>query len=68
MKKQFGKLSEAEQESWELAYYQMNPHDFDEAMKQANRQSPEIIRLLPKLIESLKKQASDIAQKKKSDE
>ena len=57
MKKQLGKLDKAEQEAIELAYHQMNPHDFDEPRKQAKRHSPEVIRLPSELVESLKKRA-----------
>jgi hypothetical protein len=62
MKKQFGKLSKTEQEAIELDYHQMNPHTFDEPMKQAKRHSPELIRLPPELIVSLKKQAKSTGE------
>ena len=41
MKKQFAKLSKAEQEKVELEYHRMKPKDFDEAMTQAKPNKPE---------------------------
>ena len=41
MKKQFGKLSKAEQEKVELEYHRMKPEDFAEAMAKAKRHKPE---------------------------
>ena len=43
MKKQFAKLSKAEQEKVELQYHQMKPDGFDKAMSQAKRHSPTAI-------------------------
>jgi hypothetical protein len=40
MKKQFAKLSKAEQEKVELRYHQMKPEDFDKVMSRAKRQTP----------------------------
>ena len=42
MKKQFAKLSKAEQEKVELEYHRMKPEDFDEAMAQAKPNKPEV--------------------------
>lgn len=41
MKKQFAKLSKAEQEKVELEYHRMKPEDFDEAMALAKPHKPE---------------------------
>lgn len=41
LKNPFGKLDKSEQEAIELAYHQMNPHDFGEQLKQSERDSPE---------------------------
>ncbi len=54
MKKQFSKLTKAEQEKVELAYHQMKPEDFDELMTNAKRHIPETIRLPKKLVKHLK--------------
>jgi hypothetical protein len=43
MKKQFAKLSKAEQEKVELRYHQMKPEDFDKVMSRAKRQTPATI-------------------------
>jgi hypothetical protein len=37
MKKQFAKLSKAEQEKVELEYHRMRPEEFEKAMSQAKR-------------------------------
>ncbi|MFS8084460.1 MAG: hypothetical protein ACMG6H_02445 [Acidobacteriota bacterium] len=37
MKKQFAKLSKAEQEKVELEYHRMKPEDFEKAMSRAKR-------------------------------
>ena len=54
MTKQFGKLSKAEQEKVELEHHQMQPEEFDGAMSQAKRRSPNAIRLPPQMVETLK--------------
>lgn len=54
MKKRFGKFSKAEQEKIELAYHQMEPEEFDEPMSRARRHTPNVIRLPPRLVETLK--------------
>jgi hypothetical protein len=54
MKKQFGKLTKAQQEKAELAYHQMKPEDFDEQMSQATRHSPAAIWLPKRLVRHLK--------------
>ena len=41
MKKEFAKLSKAEQEKVELEYHRTKPDVFDEAMAQAKRHKPE---------------------------
>lgn len=53
MKKQFSKLSKAEQEEVELAYHNMNPEDFDELMKDAEHHVPSVIRLPARLVTKL---------------
>jgi len=45
MKNRFGKLTKAKQQTIELEYHQMNPHEFDEHMSQAKTQVVESIRL-----------------------
>ena len=62
MRKQFMKLSKSAQEESELTYHQMKPAEFDQQMKQAKRHSPEIIRLPPELIESLKQRAKSAGE------
>ena len=62
MKKQFSKLNKTEQEDIELAYHQMNPHEFDEQMMQAKRHSPELIQLSPQLVKRLKKKAESAGE------
>ncbi len=62
MKKQFSKLNKTAQEDIELAYHQMNPHEFDEQMMQAKRHSPELLRLSPQLVERLRKKAESAGE------
>jgi predicted DNA binding CopG/RHH family protein len=57
MTRNFNSLSPDEQHEIELAYHQMSPASFEKQMKQATRQSPEVLRLPSDLIESLKKRA-----------
>ena len=54
MKKQVGKLANAEREKIEAQYHRMNPADFEERMSQAKRHSPGALRLPAKLVETLK--------------
>jgi len=54
MKKQFGKLSKAEQEKIESEYHQMKPEEFDELMSEAKLHTPDTVRLPPELVEALK--------------
>ena len=44
MKKQFAKLSKAEQEKVEAEYHRMKPADFDRVMSQAKQHAPSISR------------------------
>ena len=53
MKKQFGKLSKAEQEEVELQYHQMKPEDFDELMAKAEHHVPSAIHLPSQLVAKL---------------
>lgn len=54
MKNRFGKLTKAKQETIELEYHQMNPHEFDEHMSQAKTHVVESIRLPRQMVQSLK--------------
>jgi hypothetical protein len=54
MKKHFGELPKAEQEEIELEYHRMKPEEFDEQMAQAERHTPDAIRLPAELVETLK--------------
>ena len=54
MKKQFGKLTEADKEKIEDQYHRMSPQDFDERMSRSKRWSSGAIRLPSKLVKSLK--------------
>jgi hypothetical protein len=54
MKKQFGRLSKAEQEKIEKKYHQMNPADFDDLMSEAETAATASIRLPGKIVEALK--------------
>jgi predicted DNA binding CopG/RHH family protein len=54
MKKQFGKLSKAEQEKIESKYHQMKPEEFDELMSEAKQHTPDTVRLPSQLVEALK--------------
>ena len=54
MRKQFCKLPKGERERIETQYHGMNPHDVDERMLRAKRQSPGAIRLPSKLVENLR--------------
>ena len=62
MKKQFSKLSKAEQEEVELEYHQMNPEEFDAQMKQAKRHVPDTIRLPSQLVATLQKMAESAGE------
>ncbi|MEO6725262.1 MAG: hypothetical protein ABIP14_08160 [Blastocatellia bacterium] len=62
MKKQFSKLSKAEQEKVELEYHQMNPAEFDEQMKHAKLHVPETIRLPSQLVATLQKMAESAGE------
>lgn len=57
MKKQFAKLSKAEQEEVELEYLRMKPEGFDEAMAQAKTTQTD--RNLDSLAEGLERPAED---------
>lgn len=54
MKREFAKLSKAEQEKVELEYHQTKPEAFDELMAGATPHSPDAIRLPHRLVETLK--------------
>ena len=54
MKKRFGKLTKAKQETIELEYHQMSPHEFDDQMSQAKTHVVESIRLPRRMVQSLK--------------
>jgi len=54
MKNRFGKLTKAKQQTIELEYHQMNPHELDEHMSQAKTQVVESIRLPRQMVQSLK--------------
>lgn len=54
MKNRFGKLTKAKQETIELKYHQMSPHDFDEHMSRAKIHVVESIRLPRRMVQSLK--------------
>jgi hypothetical protein len=57
MGKNFSDLSSSEQEAMELEYHQMKPEDFDEQMEHAEKHIPNVLRLSPKLAESLQAMA-----------
>lgn len=57
MKKEFAKLSKAEQEKAELENHRMKPEDFDEAMAQAKPHKPD--RDLDSLAEGLEHPPED---------
>jgi len=42
MKRQFAKLSKAEQEKVESQYHRMKPEDFDQAMARAKKVRPDV--------------------------
>ena len=54
MKRQFGKLSQTEQEKVELEYHQMDPAELDGLMSRATLHAPDFIQLPPQLVKSLK--------------
>ena len=54
MKKRVGSLTKAQQETIEIEYHQMNPHDFDEHMSKAKTHVVESIRLPRRMVRSLK--------------
>jgi len=54
MKKQFAKLSRAEQEKIESNYHRMKPEELDGVMSSAKPHSPNMIRLSSRLVEKLK--------------
>lgn len=62
MKKQFSKLSKAEQEEVELAYHQMNPEDFDEMMANAQHHVPNAIHLPSRLVTKLQLVAEAVGE------
>ena len=57
MKKQFAKLTKAEQQEIELQYHEMKPGDFDQLMSRAKRHTPSAIRLPSQLVDTLKAMA-----------
>ena len=57
MKKQFAKLSKAEQEKVELEYHHMKPKDFDEALTQAKSHKPETRPALSARVKQLRRSA-----------
>jgi len=54
MKRRFGKITKAEQETIELEYHRMNPREFDEQMLRAKTRVVESIRLPRQMVQSLK--------------
>lgn len=54
MKREFAKLSKAEQEKVELEYHRAKPDGFDTLMSGATPHSPDAIRLPRRLVETLK--------------
>ncbi len=62
MKKQFGKLTKAEQEEVELEYHQMKPEDFDELMTNAQHHVPDAIHLPAPLVTKLRLVAQAVGE------
>jgi hypothetical protein len=54
MRKQFSRLSKAEQQKVELEYHQMPPDQLEKVMVKGKRHSPGTIRLSSRLVEKLK--------------
>lgn len=54
MKRQFAKLSKAEQEKIESDYHGMKPEELDGIMSRAKPRSPNAIRLSSRLVKKLK--------------
>lgn len=54
MKKEFAKLSKAEQEKTESNYHRLRSEELDRVMSRAKPYSPNVIRLSSRLVEKLK--------------